>query len=197
MRFRYQVTFTIAAWLFGFAMLPTSAQNAPASTEHWIGTWASSQQIPEPANALPADQLRDATLRQIVHLSVGGSELRVHLSNAFGTAPLHIDSVHIARPLSPASDEIDATTDKALTFAGSSDVIIPAGAEYISDPVEYPVAALSNLAITFHLSDRPRSRQGTRVRAPHRMWCMGIWYPQPHCRMPQKSITGIRLPAST
>ena len=155
MRFRYPVTFTIAAWLFGFAMLPTSAQNAPASTEHWIGTWASSQQVPEPANALPVDQLRDATLRQIVHLSVGGSELRVHLSNAFGTAPLQIDSVHIARPLSPASDEIDATTDKALTFAGSSDVIIPAGAEYISDPVEYPVAALSNLAVTFHLSEPP------------------------------------------
>ena len=160
MRFRYPVTFTIAAWLFGFAMLPTSAQNAPASTEHWIGTWASSQQVPEPANALPVDQLRDATLRQIVHLSVGGSELRVHLSNAFGTAPLHIDSVHLARPLSPASDEIDATTDKALTFAGSSDVIIPAGAEYISDPVEYPVAALSNLAITFHLSEPPAQQTG-------------------------------------
>ena len=160
MRFRYPVTFTIAAWLFGFAMLPTSAQNAPASTEHWIGTWASSQQVPEPANALPVDQLRDATLRQIVHLSVGGSELRVHLSNAFGTAPLQIDSVHIARPLSPASDEIDATTDKALTFAGSSDVIIPAGAEYISDPVEYPVAALSNLAITFHLSEPPAQQTG-------------------------------------
>ncbi|HEY5253512.1 MAG TPA: SGNH/GDSL hydrolase family protein [Acidobacteriaceae bacterium] len=160
MRFRYPVTFTIAAWLFGFAMLPTSAQNVPASTEHWIGTWASSQQVPEPANALPVDQLRDATLRQIVHLSVGGSELRLHLSNAFGTAPLHIDSVHLARPLSPASDEIDATTDKALTFAGSSDVIIPAGAEYISDPVEYPVAALSNLAITFYLSEPPAQQTG-------------------------------------
>lgn len=153
MRFRYPVTFTITAWLFAFALLPCFAQNASPPALHWVGTWASSQQIPESANALPPNQLRDATLRQIVHLSVGGTELRVHLSNAFGTAPLHIDSVHIARPLSPASDEIDATTDKALTFAGSSDVIIPAGAEFISDPVDYPVSALSNLAITFHLSE--------------------------------------------
>ncbi len=159
MRFRYQVTFTIAVWLSACALLPCFAQDAPAAA-HWVGTWGSSQQIPEPANALPPDELRDATLRQIVHLSVGGAELRVHLSNAFGTAPLHIDSVHIARPLSPSSDQIDVTTDKAMTFAGSSDVMIPAGAEYISDPTDFPVSALSNLAITFHLNEPPAQQTG-------------------------------------
>ena len=159
MRFRYQVTFILAVWLYAFALLPCLAQNAPAAAR-WVGSWASSEQIPEPANGLPPDELRDATLRQIVHLSVGGPELRVHLSNAFGTAPLHIDSVHIARPLSPASDQIDVTTDKALTFAGSPNVIIPAGAEYISDPIEYPVAALSNLAISFHLDEPPAQQTG-------------------------------------
>ncbi|MGC1872966.1 MAG: SGNH/GDSL hydrolase family protein [Acidobacteriaceae bacterium] len=165
MRFRYPVTFTLAAWLVAFTLLPCCAQNAPVAT-HWVGTWASSQQIPEPANVLPPDELRDATLRQIVHLSVGGQQLRVHLSNAFGTAPLRIDSMHIARPLSPSSDEIDVTTDKELTFGGSSDVIIPAGAEYISDPVDYPVSALSNLAISFHLSGPPArqtSHPGSRA----------------------------------
>jgi len=131
-----------------------------STTAHWVGTWASSQQIPEPANALPPDQLRDATLRQIVHLSVGGSELRVHLSNAFGTAPLHIDSVHIARPLSSSSDGIDMTTDRALTFAGNSDVIIPAGAEYVSDAADYPVSALSNLAISIYLRQPPAQQTG-------------------------------------
>ena len=160
MRFRYRVTFTLIVALAGFALLPCFAQNAPPAITHWVGTWASSQQIPEPANALPPDELRDATLRQIVHLSVGGTELRVHLSNAFGTAPLRIDSVHIARPLSPSSDAIDAATDKALTFGGSSEVVIPAGAEYISDPVDYPVSALSNLAISFHLPEPPAQQTG-------------------------------------
>jgi lysophospholipase L1-like esterase len=104
--------------------------------------------------------LHGATLRQIVHLSVGGSELRVHLSNAFGTTSLRIDSVHIARPPSPSSDQIDVTTDKALTFGGNSEVVIPAGAEYISDPVDYPVGALSNLAISFYLPEPPAQQTG-------------------------------------
>jgi lysophospholipase L1-like esterase len=159
MRFRHQVTFTLAVWLSAFALLPCFAQDAPA-TVHWVGSWAASQQIPEPANALPPDELRDATLRQIVRLSVGGARLRVHLSNAFGTAPLRIDSVHIASPISPASDKIDVATDKALTFAGSPSVIVPAGAEYISDPIDYPVAPLSNLAISFHLQEPPARQTG-------------------------------------
>lgn len=159
MRFRYQLTFAVAIWLSAASLLPCFAQNM-STTAHWVGTWASSQQIPEPANALPPDQLRDATLRQIVHLSVGGSELRVHLSNAFGTAPLHIDSVHIARPLSSSSDGIDMTTDRALTFAGNSDVIIPAGAEYVSDAADYPVSALSNLAISIYLQQPPAQQTG-------------------------------------
>src|SRR5271157_1559262 len=115
----------------------TSIQAAPRSaTRAWVASWGSSQQIPEPQNALPPDDLRDATVRQIFHLSVGGPALRVHLSNAFGTEPLHITSVHIARPLSPSSPAIDITTDHPLTFAGTADVTIPPGAEFISDPME-------------------------------------------------------------
>ncbi len=160
MRFRFQVTLTLAVCMSAIALFPAFAQNAPSAAAHWVGTWASSQQIPEPANALPPGDLRDATLRQIVHLSVGGAVLRVHLSNAFGTAPLRIDSVHIAQPVSPSSDQIDVKTDRPLTFAGSSEVVIPAGAEYISDPVDLPVAALSNLAITFHLQEPPAQETG-------------------------------------
>ena len=131
----------------------------PAQTV-WTGSWAASQQIPEPANALSPDDLRDATLRQIVHLSLGGSTLRVHLSNAFGTEPLRFTSVHIALPLSPAAAQIDPATDRALTFSGRPDVIVPAGAEYISDPIDYAVAPLSSLAITFHLDQPPAQQTG-------------------------------------
>jgi lysophospholipase L1-like esterase len=158
MRFRFQITFSLAASLSAFAMLASVTPGATPA--HWVGSWAASQQVPEPANTLPTEELRDATLRQIVHLSVGGAELCLHLSNAFGTAPLRIDSVHIARPISPSGDRIDVTTDKALTFGESSDVVIPAGAEYISDPIDYPVAALSNLAISFHLQEPPARQTG-------------------------------------
>ncbi len=84
----------------------------------------------------------------------------MHLSNAFGTMPLHITSVHIARPLSPSEAKIDVATDKALAFSGRDDVTIPAGAEYISDPIAYPAAALSDLAITLHLDTPPERQTG-------------------------------------
>ena len=131
-----------------------------AKPQTWIVSWAASQQVPEPNNALPSDDLRDATVRQIFHLSAGGSALRVHVSNAFGTGALHLNSVHIAHPVTPVSPAIDPATDKALTFAGSQDLTIPPGAEYISDPVDYPVRALSDLVVTFYLEVPPASQTG-------------------------------------
>ena len=131
-----------------------------AQSEMWVGSWAAAQQIPEPENSLSVADMTGMTMREIVHLSIGGTTLRVHLSNAFGTEPLHFTSVHIARPLSAASAAIDPASDRALTFSGNTDVTVPAGAEYISDPIAYPVTALSNLAVTFHLDKAPAQETG-------------------------------------
>ena len=127
---------------------------------HWVGSWAASQQLVEPHNSLAADDLRDGTLRQIVHLSLGGSTLRVTISNRFGTAPLHFSGVHVARPESPVSAKIFAGTDKALTFSGAPDVIVPAGADYVSDAVHFPVTPLTDLAITLHIDIPPAQQTG-------------------------------------
>jgi lysophospholipase L1-like esterase len=129
-------------------------------TQVWVASWGASQQVPEPQNALPADDMRDATVRQIFHLSVGGSALRVHLSNVFGTEALHFTSVHIARPLSPSTSAIDVASDRPLTFAGSADVTVPPGAEFVSDPLEIAVAPLSDLAVTYHLDLPPITETG-------------------------------------
>jgi lysophospholipase L1-like esterase len=147
------------AFLFVAVVAAGYAQSTTAS-QVWVGTWAASQQIPEPQNALPPAALTDATVRQIFHLSIGGATLRVHLSNAFGTEPLHFTAVHIARPLSAASAAIDPASDRALTFSGSNDVTVPAGAEYLSDPIDYPVAPRSNLAVTFYLDTPPAQQTG-------------------------------------
>ncbi len=139
---------------------PWMPAQSKQSAEMWVGSWAASQQLPEPQNSLPPEDLNDATLRQIVHLSIGGNTLRVHLSNAFGFLPLHLTSVHIAKPLSPAAASIDPATDKALTFSGREDVIIPAGAEYISDPISYPAQALSDLSVSMHFDLPPAEQTG-------------------------------------
>jgi len=68
--------------------------------------------------------------------------------------------MHVARPLSPAKSHIDAASDRAVTFNGRADVLIPMGAEYISDPLNYPVAALSDLAITMQVEEAPGQETG-------------------------------------
>lgn len=126
----------------------------------WVGTWAASQQIPEPQNALPPADLTNATLRETVHISQGGSMVRVRLSNTFGTRALHLTSVHIARPKASGSSAIDRSSDHALLFNGSPDVTIPPGAEYVSDPIAYPLAALSDLTISMHVETEPGQQTG-------------------------------------
>lgn len=141
---------------FGRAQTPAADSSfSGAATLNWVVTWGASQQIPEPNNALPKDDMRDATVRQIFHPSVGGSVLRVHVSNAFGTTAVHFTAVHIARPVLPVSGAIDAASDRALTFGGKPDVTVPPGAEFVSDPISFSVAPLSDLALTFHLDDPP------------------------------------------
>jgi lysophospholipase L1-like esterase len=153
--------FAIVAFVLAAESALAQAVLQPAGRpQAWVASWGTSQQIPEPQNALPADDLRDATLRQIVHLSIGGAALRVHLSNAFGTEALHFTSVHIARPVSPASAAIDPASDRPLTFAGSTDVTVPPGAEFVSDPLDFDVAPLSDLAVSFHFDSPPARETG-------------------------------------
>jgi lysophospholipase L1-like esterase len=152
---RYSILFAASAvaWL-------VPASPAAGEPPHWVGSWAAAQQVPEPRNALEPAACRDATLRQVVHLSIGGARLRVRLSNAFGTAPLHLDSVRVARPVHPGDARIVPESDTAVLFDGRSDVWIPAGAEYGSDPVVLPVAPLSDLAVSIHYAGPPAGQTG-------------------------------------
>jgi len=160
MRFVREKMLVAAVLAMGLGPAWPAVAQVTGTRVNWVGSWAASQQIPEPQNALAPDDLRDATLRQIVHLSTGGTTLRVHLSNAFGASPLHFTSVHIAKPASSASSRIDGASDRALSFSGSSDVTVPAGAEYVSDPVDFSAAPLSDLAITVHLDAPPAQLTG-------------------------------------
>lgn len=122
----------------------------------WTGSWSASQQVPTGENLLKADALNHATLRQIVHLSLGGEQIRVRLANTFGTSPLHLAAVHVALPQSASSAAIVASSDRAVTFdGGKPDVTIPAGAEYLSDPVGFAAAALSDVALTIRFDSAP------------------------------------------
>jgi lysophospholipase L1-like esterase len=129
----------------------------------WVGTWASSPQLSDSPSAPSEPGFRDITLRQIVHVSLGGTKIRVRFSNAFGKTPFTIASAHIAK--AAAAGTIQSATDKPLTFGGESSVIIPAGALMFSDPVEFDLLPLSDLAVTIHLNGVP---DGVTVHAGSR-----------------------------
>ena len=126
---------------------------------HWLGTWASSQQLVEPRNMPPAP-LAHSTLRQVIHVSVGGSRLRVTLSNLFGDGPLAIGAGRIARSLGAGTGAIDTASQRTLTFAGADSITLAAGASVVSDPVDFAVQPLTSLAITLRLADAPAALTG-------------------------------------
>jgi lysophospholipase L1-like esterase len=113
----------------------------------------SAQQLVEPGNLPPAPGFVDTTLRQIVHVSIGGRTLRVRFSNEFGRAPLTLLAARVAR--STGGSAIDPATDRALTFNGRPAAAIPEGAALVSDALEFELPQLSNLAVTIHVRGAP------------------------------------------
>jgi len=128
--------------------------------QDWVGTWAASPMPVEAQNSLTGDDLHDVTVRQIVHLSVGGSELVLRLSNRHTSEALRISSIHVAQAVAPGSSKIVPGTDKALSFSGVPDVIIPPRADYLSDPIAFSSNSLSDLAITIYLEAVPAQQTG-------------------------------------
>lgn len=149
----------LVALLFA-ASVAAAAEPARQDDWHWVASWGTAQQLPEPNNELPAEQWRDASLRQIVHLSLGGTRLRVRLSNAFGTTPLLVDGASVALARAPGSADIVAASARPLTFDGGASVMIPAGAEYYSDPVTLAHAASADLAVSLHFNGEPARQTG-------------------------------------
>ncbi|HEX4008922.1 MAG TPA: SGNH/GDSL hydrolase family protein [Solirubrobacteraceae bacterium] len=125
-----------------------STAAAPPPGGHWLATWGAAPQGPTPGN-LSVRGFGDQTLREIVLTSAGGSMARVRLTNVFGSRPLTIDRATVAQQRAGAT--LVPGTIHTLTFAGQQSVIIPPGAEVLSDPVAMSVASLTHLAISLYV----------------------------------------------
>ncbi|MPZ97279.1 MAG: SGNH/GDSL hydrolase family protein [Propionibacteriales bacterium] len=117
----------------------------------WVGSWAVAVTAPSPGG-LSARGVDNATLRQVVHLSVGGDAVRVRLSNAFGARPLRVGAVTLAPPDGGpvGTPTIDAERAVPVTFGGRSTVTIAPGAERLSDAVGLPMLADSDLVVSIY-----------------------------------------------
>ncbi|HTR13263.1 MAG TPA: SGNH/GDSL hydrolase family protein [Roseiarcus sp.] len=133
--------------------LGSTAFAADASGDY-IATWAASPQPIWGADFLaPVKVPRNfwnQTLREVASISLGGKQVRLVLSNLYGTTPLPISAAHVA--LAGADGAIQPGSDHAVTFDGQPGVLIPPGAEWISDPVAFQVDPLSKLAVSLYFS---------------------------------------------
>lgn len=149
MRERMTAIVLILACAIGGAQDARSAPSLAGAGEHWVATWTMS---PMPANALPDAEntgVANQTIREAARISIGGRRVRIRLSNAYGTGPLQVGAAHLA--MHARGSSIDPRTDRTLLLHGKPSVVIPAGALVLSDPVEWEVAPLAELAISLYL----------------------------------------------
>ncbi|AWL06914.1 SGNH/GDSL hydrolase family protein [Massilia oculi] len=141
------------------AYQPPSAASG-SGTPHWVSSWGTSQMPYGQAEAMPAAFWKDGTVRQIVRLSLGGSQVRVRISNAYGSDMLIVNEANIAHAVRPGTSELVAGSLQPLRFNGSTSVRIPAGAEYVSDPIDLAATRGLDVAISMHLANAAGQQTG-------------------------------------
>ena len=129
----------------GMAIAPATIAKDGTRDIHWVGTWTASPQ----AASKPVE-FKGQTIRQIVRVSIGGKQVRVRLSNAFGASPLVIGGARVA--LRSTGATIAAGSDRTLTFNGLPSTAIPPGALAVSDPVNLRVPDLGDLAVSIYIA---------------------------------------------
>ena len=174
---KHRITSCAAAALFVVALLsPSPSGQTRTSGEHWVGTWATATigrpPYPQPATtatpANPAPQIRvpfpsNQTLRQIVHASIGGSRVRVVVTNVFGAAPLEIGAAYVA--LRDKQAALLAGSGQALTFSGQTTATVPAGAVMVSDPAALKVPDFADVAVDLFIGGDTSAQTLTIHRA--------------------------------
>ncbi|WP_168355816.1 SGNH/GDSL hydrolase family protein [Sphingomonas gei] len=134
--------------LLAAALLSSSPQVVPAWTASQQPVWGADFLFP---TNIP--QLGGRTLRQIVRLGIGGTNVRIVFANTYGAQPVTLVGVHAAP--SRGGSRIDSTADRIVHFGGEDGVTIAPGATVTSDPLPITVAAGHDLAISIRFAAAP------------------------------------------
>jgi len=140
----------------------TAADPGPCDQPaHWVAAWMAAPQDTSalvPARGVDGDptpetartSFTDQSFRMMVTPHIGGSGLRVRLSNRFGTDPVTFSAVHVARRQAGAA--VVAGTDHVATFDSGLAVTVAPGTDALSDPVDLAVDAFQDVAISFYVA---------------------------------------------
>jgi lysophospholipase L1-like esterase len=134
----------LAAVLAGGCAMQNAAQSA--LPQHWSTTWGASETVPAADSLTFSNQ----TLRLVVHTSTGGDQVRIKLTNVFGSRPLSISRASVGLQESGAT--LVAGSNRALTFSGRPSIVIPIGAYVLSDSVPLSIVPQRDLAVSLFIA---------------------------------------------
>ncbi|KAL6712561.1 hypothetical protein ACN47E_000438 [Coniothyrium glycines] len=124
---------------------------------HWVNTWTSMPQLVESSNMPPSpfssgNVLKDATLRQTLHMSVGASRIKITISNVFGGSDLLITAGSVGLPTAGAAgvNSMQASPLAAITVGGKGSFTVPKGQSVTSDEVLFDVKPQSMLTVSLY-----------------------------------------------
>ena len=134
---------------------PAASASRQQPAMHWSASWTSAMQQPVASSPDMGENwstqgFSDQTVRQEVRASGGGNQVRIRLSNRYGTGPLRLAGATIAESAGGAATE--PGTMCSLTFRGRRSVTIPAGLVTASDATGLHVAPLESLTVTLYFA---------------------------------------------
>ena len=152
----------LAAAVLGLCLLISGLWMAPVQADAsggdgWVGAWSTSPVEFNLKKMLDMEWikcdlgLRNLTFRTRIRPTISGEDVRITLSNEFGTGPLTIDTASVAKGYEKLPQAIKTWTRKNVTFNGQSSVTIPAGKTVTSDPVGMSVDALEYLTVSLFM----------------------------------------------
>ncbi len=141
----------VVAGILLLGVVPGAAAAAPVSqvesagTSGWVGTWSAA---PAAGVAGTDNGYPNFSIRNIVHTSAGGREVRVRLSNAFGRIPVLFGRVTVAVAAGQDTAQAVPGTMRTLTFGGDRGITVPPGADIVSDGAALNVPRDGDLLVT-------------------------------------------------
>ncbi|RQS73393.1 SGNH/GDSL hydrolase family protein [Burkholderia sp. Bp8963] len=156
---------SVAAVALGASVLlsPLGAGAAPAV--EWVAAWATAlQPIPDLAAPPPlyrAPDVAGRTVRQVIYPTVAGRAARIRVSNAYGRAPLVVESASLARAGDGAALADGAATP--VRFGGKASITLAPGQEIESDSVAIDVTPGRPYAVSIYMGARQQMTVWHRV----------------------------------
>ncbi|ONK14002.1 SGNH/GDSL hydrolase family protein [Streptomyces sp. MP131-18] len=118
----------------------------PAAEGEWVGTWSAAPTGAEPGTR---DGMANRSVRNVLRATVGGTGVRVELSNRYGSQPVTFTDVTVALSAAGGPAAVPDSM-RRLTFGERGSVTIPSRGSVLSDPVALEVPPAADLLVTVH-----------------------------------------------